>query len=330
MGIRELFRNLKEKPSGHAYTASKIEGWCNAYLAVNSVGHPALIVETDNMLGGPSLRAAEVSLKPAQELSVTINGTTSSRGIFHILICESSDRSDVANFLVLIEAFLASRFGLRIEEDDLATFFRSMVRLFATKPASDLDARRQGLWGELFVMRRVNGFRFWTPSWHGTVTGIFDFSARRKHIEVKTTLSHRRIHRFSHKQIREPEGERILIASLILTRDDSGLSLRELINECRIALRGTPDYLKLEFAVRHAGMDDVSASGPQFDPADAEKELSWFKATDAPQFRMPEPEGVSETNYKVDLTRAVPISAEELNMWLVDWAALPATTEMAT
>lgn len=328
--MRELFRSLTEKPSGHAYTASKIEGWRNVYLAVNSMGYPALIVETDNMLGGPSLRAAKVSLKPSQELTVTINGNTSSRRIFHILICESSDRSDVANFLVLIEAFLASRFGLQIEGDDLASFFRSMVRLFAIKPASDLDARRQGLWGELFIMQRVNGFRFWAPSWHGAVTGLFDFSARRKHIEVKTTLSHLRIHHFSHKQIWEPEGEQILIASLMLAKDDSGLSLRELISECRIALRGTPDYLKLEFAVRHAGMDDVFTPGPQFDPTEAEKELSWFKATDAPHFRMPEPDGVTETNYKVDLTKAMPISAEELNMWLVDWAALPATVEMIT
>lgn len=329
MSIRELFRSLKEKPSGHAYTASKIEAWRNVYLAVDSMGHPALIVETDNIFAGASLRAAKVSLKPSQVLTVTVDGITSNERIFHILICESSDRSDVAYFLVLIEAFIASRSGLEISGDDLALFFRSMVRLFATKPTNDLEARRQGLWGELFIMKKVKGCLFWASSWHGAVTGLFDFSANRKHVEVKTTLSDRRIHHFSHKQIWEAEGEQILIASLVLTGDSCGLSLRELINDCRVALRGTPDYLKLEFAVRHVGMDDDSVSGPQFDATKAERELSWFKATDAPHFRMPEPNGVSETSYKVDLTKAIPISEEGLNHWLVDWTALPAAAKMA-
>jgi hypothetical protein len=317
--MRELFRGLKEEPSGHAYTASRIEAWHNVYLAVNSIGYPILMVETDDFFIGASLKAAKVSFNPSQELTVTINDHTSRRGVFHILICESSDQSDVVNFLVLIEAFLASRFGLEITGDDMASFFRSMVRLFAVKPASDLDTRRQGLWGELFTMQKVNGFRFWAPSWHGAVTGLFDFSAKRKHVEVKTTLGHQRIHHFSHKQIWEPEGEQILIASLMLEKDDCGLSLRELVNGCRIALRGTPDYLKLEFAVRHAGMDDEFTLGPRFDSTKAERDLSWFRATDAPHFRMPQPDGVSETSYKVDLTKAVPLSAEELNRWLVDW-----------
>lgn len=330
MSIRELFRTLNERPSGHAYTAAKIEGWNNVYLAVNSMGQPALIIETDQNLGGPSLKAAKVSFRPSQVLIVTVDGFTSSGRIFHILICESSNRSDVAYFLVLIEAFIASRSGLEISGDDLGIFFRSMIRLFATKPTSDLEARRQGLWGELFIMKKVKGYRFWASSWHGAVTGLFDFTAKRKHVEIKTTLGDRRIHHFSHKQIWEAEGEQILVASLVLRGDSCGLSLRELINDCRLALRGTPDYLKLEFAVRHAGMDDDSISGPQFDAAKAERELSWFKATDAPHFRMPEPDGVSETNYRVDLTRAMPISAEELNTWLADWAALPATVEMIT
>ena len=200
-----------------------------------------------------------------------------------------------------------------------------MVRLFAVKPASDLDAKRQGLWGELFIMQRIRGYRFWAPYWHSAVTGLFDFSTKKKHIEVKTTLGHQRIHHFSHKQIWEPEGEQILIASLLLTEDNSGLSLKELINECRTALRGTPDYLKLEFAVRHAGMDNESVSGPLFNTTDAERQLSWFRARDAPHFRMPEPNGVSETNYRVDLTKATPLSIEELSGWLIDWNSIPVT-----
>ncbi len=329
MSLRELYRKLAEKPSGHEYTASKIEGWNNVYLATNLMLHPVLIVETSDFSVRAPLRAARVSFRPNQELNVSVGHSPSRKGRFHILICESSEQSDIGNFLILIEAFVASHYGSEITEDEMASFFRSMIRLFAIKPASDLDSRRQGLWGELFIMQKINGFLFWAPSWHGSVTGLFDFSSHRRHVEVKTTLSSQRIHHFSHRQIWEAEGEQILIASLMLQKDVSGLSLRDLINRCRAALRGTPDYLKLEFAIRYAGMNDEQISGPQFDAAKADRDLSWFKATDAPHFRVPEPEGVSETSYKVDLTKATPLSPEELKNWLVSWASSITKIEVA-
>jgi hypothetical protein len=234
----------------------------------------------------------------------------------------------VTYLLILLEAFIASRVGTAISGGDMATFFRHMIRLFAAKPTGDLESRRQGLWGELFVMRKVRGYRFWAPHWHGAVTGLFDFSANRRHVEVKTAVSDRRIHHFSHRQIWEEEGEHIIIASLLLKDSTDGLSLRELVNDCRVALRGTPDYLKLEFAVRYASMDDDSVPGPQFDTEKAEQELWWFKAKDAPHFLVPEPVGVSETSYKVDLTKATPISTDELAKWLDDWKVLPVAIEI--
>ena len=329
LSVRSLLTTLNKRPTGHVYTAARIDGWNNVYLAVDGAGHPYLMVETEDFLGAPMLRAAKVSFKPSQVLTVTVDGITSTGRIFHTLVCESSDQSDVTYFLILIEAFIASRSGEAISGNDLATFFRHMVRLFAAKPTGDLESRRQGLWGELFVMRKVRGYRFWAHCWHGAVTGLFDFSAKRRHVEVKTALSDRRIHHFSHRQIWEEEGEQIIIASLLLRGDTDGLSLRELINDCRVALRGTPDYLKLEFAVRYAGMDDDSIVGPQFDANRAEQELLWFKAKDAPHFRVPEPSGVSETSYKVDLTKATPISTDELFRWLDDWTALPVTTVLS-
>ena len=258
-------------------------------------------------------------MRPTQEFSVAISGEPPSRQRFSILSCESSDRSEIESFLILLEGFLASYAGQVIAEENLTSFFRSMVRLFTVMPARDLDAERQGLWGELFVMRQVRGFTFWMPFWHSDATRTFDFSNHGLRVEVKTTSSGQRIHHFSHRQIYALAGEEIVVASLLLRAEDAGLSLQFLIEECREALQGTADYLKLESAVRRAGMDDSSVEGPKFDEAQAQYGLAWFRSTDAPHFRMPEPPGVSETRYKVDLSTAPRIASDDLDRWLDAW-----------
>lgn len=316
MKITQLFKSLKDNHSEHQYTASAIDGFSDVYLAISSSKYPSLIIGGNRKYGLPMLKAAKVAFKPSQELNITVCGQSTTSGFYHILECESTNRVDVENFLTLIEAFLFSRIGCGINGEAIVSFFRSMTRLFSTKPASDLELRRKGLWGELFLMENIRGYCFWARFWHGTVTGLFDFSFQGKHLEVKTTASSQRIHHFSHKQIWAQENEEIMIASIMLTEDSTGLSLRELINRCREAFRGLPDYLKLEFAVRYAGMDDESIIGPQFNSDEAKRKMAIFRAVDAPHFRMPEPAGVSETSYKVDLTAATPIASEDLNSWL--------------
>src|SRR5204863_6529462 len=129
----------------------------------------------------------------------------------------------VRTFLVLLEAFLsAPPESSSPSYSEFQEFFRSMIRLFAVKHAPNLREERQGLWGELFVMSRVRGFRFWAPFWHNPVTQLFDFSATTKHVEVKTTLNPERVHRFSHRQIFALENEQIVVASLILTESETG------------------------------------------------------------------------------------------------------------
>jgi hypothetical protein len=194
-----------------------------------------------------------------------------------------------------------------------------MARLFAIDPARDLKAERQGLWGELFLMRQIRGFQFWAPFWHSEVRQLFDFSTPNKHLEVKTTIENNRIHHFSHRQLYPLQGEEIIVASLLVIEDDKGLSLRELIDDCRSVLLQTSYYLKLENAVRHAGMEDSSEIGPKFDPADAQLKLGWFHSVDIPHFRVPEPPGVSQTSYRVDLSEAPQLDNDELNIWFDSW-----------
>jgi hypothetical protein len=328
VSISTLFGGLKQKPSGHTFTAIQIPGRCDAYLGIDTEGRPCLFARAGKISSEPPMRTAHVSLHLGTEYDLSISDGTSNRDLFHSLRCETSEKAEIDTFLVLVEAFLVRNGHQLLTAEALASFFRSLIRLFSVGPAKDLESERQGLWGELFVMDRVRGFEFWAPFWHSETTRRFDFSALGRRVEVKTTTGMERVHHFSHRQIYALEGEEILVASILLREEDVGLSLRDLIDRCRISLQNTPFYLKLEKAIRQAGMEDSSESGPVFDASEAERNLMWFKSTDAPHFRIPEPAGVSETRYKVDLSTAPCVDSEELEEWMDSWSlASPALAD---
>ncbi len=110
------------------------------------------------------------------------------------------------------------------------------------------------------------------------------------------------------------------MASLVLRPDPVGLCLLALIDQTRRALAGDLASLaKLETSVRRADMGDPATDGPCFNVAEAASNLAWFQARDLPRFTQPEPLGVSQTHYRVDLSGTPPMVGAEAQVWLDRW-----------
>ncbi len=317
--LEALFHQLIADRTSHEYTAVPIASVPDAFLGVDAVGRPALFLRSSVPSSEAPLRTAQVSLRLSAPFALTSPSSEALEGLFNCLICEATDPASIGTFLILVEALINSNSGDAISDATIANFFRSVVRLFAVQPTRDLAGARQGLWGELFMMRSMEGFRFWSPFWHAEPGRRFDFSADGKRVEVKTALEGPRIHHFSHRQIYALPGEQILIASLIVNIDDAGMSLRQLMEECRQAILDTPHFMKLERAVRRAGMEDPSEPGPRYDPQAASLNLAWYASEDVPHFRVPEPPGVSDTRYRVDLSTAPRKDIDEVTTSLKQW-----------
>ena len=97
--------------------------------------------------------------------------------------------------------------------------------------------------------------------------------------------------------------------------DDVGKSLKSLIEEAIVSLRGTPYYLRLERSVMEVAMNG-SDEGPKYNEAEATKNMAWFHVKNIPRFKSPEPEGVSGTRYRSDLTNTPRMSNEEIDLLL--------------
>ena len=67
-------------------------------------------------------------------------------------------------------------------------------------------------------------------------------------------------------------------------------------------------------------MESSSETGPAIGAVEAEESLAWFRSVDIPHFRVPEPAGVTETRYKVDLSTAPRATVVEFDEWLRPWS----------
>jgi hypothetical protein len=247
-------------------------------------------------------------------------GGTQRTDQYNAIFCLSDSADDIEAFLTVMESFLEQKTNGQISTKEISAFFSALLRLFSIRPDENNKARRQGLWGELYFMRQNRGYEFWAQYWHTETNRLFDFSSILKRLEVKTTLGHNRIHHVSHQQVYSSGSEEIYIASMMMTEDDAGLSLRSLIAECREALIENPHFMKLEKAVRHAGMHSHD-EGPMYNDGEAAQSIRFFDVESVPRFQVSEPEGVSGTHYQIDLTNIPAVDDVRLTAWIDGWGA---------
>ena len=315
----EQIRALGAASLDHDFVCVRLDG-TPAYLGVDPSRHYALIVPVADGRFRGSYRTDSMVLKLGASCSVAFPDGDITSGWFHILLCESDDPK-------LSEVFLniACSIARQLEDQQnlhhgLLDLLRRCVELFRINPAPDLESERVGLWGELFVILesapQVNLLEYW----HSSPEGVFDFACLDRRIEVKATTRAERIHLFSHAQLMPAPETDVMVASAMLQTDDEGLSLGELIERVRQLASTTDSLVKLERAIRHAGMHGEE-SGPRFNESLARANLNWYTVDCIPRFPMPEPTGVSHTHYQVDLTSIPSVGWVEALDWLSHWQA---------
>ncbi len=314
-----LFDQLLSSQINHEFIAIEIPNNEGIYLAISSNKLPHLFVNADSRIIEAPLKTAYITLIPNWFYCLTLSDGSKVEKFFHMIKCSSNKGEDIITFLSLLQAFIEQSPGCKAASANISFFFRDIMRLFSIQPAIDKASERQGLWGELFVMRSVRGYSFWAPYWHNVITDVFDFSTNKKRLEVKTSASGQRIHFITHQQVYARFGEEIILASLIVHEDQTSLCLRDLINECKTAFLGSKDYIKIEKAARHAGMCDAQDTGPSFSLLSAQASLAFYRSEDIPHFDMPEPPGVSQTSFRADLSSVPKVDMKWLDLWIKSW-----------
>lgn len=96
-----------------------------------------------------------------------------------------------------------------------------------------------GLFGELLLINSSKSPDTLIEHWHSNIDAYFDFSSEMQRIEVKTSKSNVRNHKFSSNQIGTQFDHKTLVVSVVLNLVEQGTSLSELVQN--IAMRLTPE-----------------------------------------------------------------------------------------
>lgn len=143
----------------------------------------------------------------------------------------------------------------------------------------------------------------------------FDYNiTEKKKIEVKTTLKPERIHHFLHQQL-DTDRFDIRIISIMLQKDDAGISLLDLINKCK-ELFSSNFSLILHIEMMIKNFDDDELKEVKFNYQYAKDNFSIYNAIKLPRLQEKDIEGVFNIEYDVDFNNATQESIKEFADWV--------------
>jgi hypothetical protein len=161
---------------------------------------------------------------------------------------------------------------------------------------------------------RKNGINIDT-FWQSQDRMKFDFSlSDSKKIEVKTTTSDTRKHKFRHEQLVSDIYD-TWIVSLLLRKDDKGLSLYELTNTIKNSCPGNLNlHTRISLMLSNYTVEELSSI--RFNSEYITQNISFYRTIDIPKFKDKQPVGVTNTEYDSDLTSIKKRHINELTEWM--------------
>ena len=233
----------------------------------------------------------------------------------HSLTCLSTLYDEKIAFIRLTEAFSKHIFDNK--QSIISELFSALVNLFAQEDKSS-EKELQGLYAELYLIYYFfkKGINL-SPYWQIKDKMKFDFSmSAYKRIEVKSTIRNERIHHFRHEQLLS-DLYNITIASLLLRKDDAGLSLFSLIKLVQsIAANNFNLLLYVDRFIKNVPNDELCEL--RYDEIYTTRNLRFYPASIIPKFSEWQPDGVTHAEYDSDLTTIRSYSETDMMNWLKD------------
>ena len=230
---------------------------------------------------------------------------------FHIITATKNDIYSISQFEVIYE-YIFKKISEPISGNELNILITSIEDYFRTTPEKDLFSLQVGVFGELFTIKYFyeSGYKEIIDKYHDNFYSKHDVEIdENNRIEIKSTVSEKRIHTFKHNQIFRNDIN-VYVSSVMLEQSKEGLSLFDLFQEV-IALYENPDsILALKKLMKRCGVGEENV-GLKFAESKAYNDLKVYDAKVLPKINIPAPDGVTNIKYDVDCSMAEPINIED-------------------
>lgn len=165
----------------------------------------------------------------------------------------------------------------------------------------------QGLWAEMLVIEQSTDPTTIAKAWHSQPESKYDFTLGRDKVEVKSTSSENRVHRFALDQLNPSQNSRLLVCSIIVResgKDENGLSIYDLYDSISAKILDNEVRMHVyDVMAETLGSDFYSARKKYFDYSEACDSLAFYEYTDVPKIdKTVIPELVSEVKFSSSLS----------------------------
>lgn len=280
-------------------------------LGVSNEGFPKFFVCTNSSISStPNIVREILSVEYNLPCTLVEDNNEQNEDFYTIITLRNLDEPLQAYFIDIFVMMLKklppipSKRELSIEIESLITIFSALTKT----PIKEV----QGLWAELLVIEQSLHPETLIQAWHDEPSTKYDFTMGRDKIEVKSTSSEERIHRFSLDQLNPTPNSQLLIASVIV-RDSAkcsgGLSVRNLYDKICSRVTALNARLKLSsIMAKTIGNDYKKIDNVFFDYVGACDTLAYFDYNDVPRIRKSEvPEFVFDVKFHSNLSHLTDI-----------------------
>ncbi|MBR4453072.1 MAG: PD-(D/E)XK motif protein [Bacteroidales bacterium] len=273
-------------PSNNATTKDviEIEGTSHV-LSISKEGYPMFFVVTeDTNATTQNVKRENLSVEYNVPCTIVEDDIKTTEGFYTIITLTTHDVELQESFIELFALVLAKYQknprvkDISYELDKLITIFEALSR----PPKKKV----QGLWGELLVIESSSNPDALIHAWHSQPDAKYDFSIGTDKIEVKTTSTEQRVHRFSLDQLNPSEHSRLLVASITVresAKGQTGLSIYDLYDKiCEQVESPETRLLMYTVILNTLGQDAIKAGKIYFDYTEASDSLAFFNAEEIP------------------------------------------------
>lgn len=227
----------------------------------------------------------------------------------NLLILKNSSYLDL--FISLVSVFIKNE-----STYSFLTFFLNLKELFRIEGKVE-TIELQGLFGELFTLSYFKKtLKKDISSFYQSSNNMkFDFSITdNKKIEVKTTTKEERIHHFKSDQLNTLRYD-IKIVSLLMQKDDKGLSLYSLIDECKnLFFDSLNTLLIIEKAIRNYDVAELKSIS--FNEKYLNDNIRIYDAINIPRITEKTKEGIFNIEFDSNLTNSKWLSFSDILEWI--------------
>ena len=223
---------------------------------------------------------------------------------FHIISCNKNDNYSINQFQIIFD-FIFKKIDSPISGSEMLALVTSLEDFFRTTPDKDLFSLQVGVFGELLTIKYLYdlGYVKIIDKYHQNFYSKHDIELdKQNRIEIKTTISEKRIHSFKHNQIFREDID-VYVCSIMLEQSKEGLALFDLFNDIISKYESADSIFALQKLMKRCGVSKDNV-GLKFAIEKAFNDIKFFDAKSLPKIELPAPKGVSNIVYDVDCSLA--------------------------